>query len=252
MKQRLRDTLSELMMIPGLSGHEDRVRRYLRARLDDLGIASRSDRLGNLIATIEGDPGAPSVMLFAHMDQLGFVVRKVEADGFLRVERLGGVPERALPSQAVLLCVGEGRDLPGVLANKSHHATTPEEKYRVVPYSELYIDIGLASADAVEAAGVRIGTPVIYRPQVIALADDRLAGTSVDDRAGCAAILELAGMLKEKQGLPNLHLVFSVQEEFNLRGALPAAQVLQPDIAIQLDLILATDAPDMAARIPPI
>ena len=248
MKQRLRDTISELMMIPGLSGHEDRVRRYLRARLDDLGIASRSDRLGNLIATIEGDPGAPSVMLFAHMDQLGFVVRKVEADGFLRVERLGGVPERALPSQAVLLCVGEGRDLPGVLANKSHHATTPEEKYRVVPYSELYIDIGLASADAVEAAGVRIGTPVIYRPQVIALADDRLAGTSVDDRAGCAAILELAGMLKEKQGLPNLHLVFSVQEEFNLRGALPAAQVLQPDIAIQLDLILATDAPDMGGR----
>jgi putative aminopeptidase FrvX len=75
-----------------------------------------------------------------------------------------------------------------------------------------------------------------------------LAGTSVDDRAGCAAILELAGMLKEKQGLPNLHLVFSVQEEFNLRGALPAAQVLQPDIAIQLDLILATDAPDMGGR----
>ncbi len=248
MKDRLRDSLSELMMIPGLSGHEDRVRRAIKARLSELGIVSRADRLGNLIATIEGDPEAPSVMLFAHMDQLGFVVRKVESDGLIRVERLGGVPERALPSQAVLLCVGEGRDLPGVLANKSHHATTPEEKYRVVPYAELYIDTGLGSAESVEAAGVRVGTAVVYHPRVLTLAGDRLAGASVDDRAGCAAILELAAMLREKPVPPTLHLVFSVQEEFNLRGAQPAAQALRPDIAIQLDLVLATDTPDMGAR----
>jgi len=248
MKDRLRATLSELMMIPGLSGHEDRVRRAIKARLGELGIASRADRLGNLIATIEGDPEAPSVMLFAHMDQLGFVVRKVESDGLIRVERLGGVPERALPSQAVLLCVGEGRDLPGVLANKSHHATTPEEKYRVVPYAELYIDTGLGSAEAVGAAGVRVGTAVVYHPRVLTLAGDRLAGASVDDRAGCAAILELAAMLREKPVPPTLHLVFSVQEEFNLRGAQPVAQALRPDIAIQLDLVLATDTPDMGAR----
>ena len=125
-----------------------------------------TDRLGNLIATLEGDAGAPSVMLFTHMDQLGFVVRKIEADGFIRIERLGGVPERALPSQAVLICVGEGRDRVGVIANKSHHATTPEEKYKVVPYADLYIDAGFASRDEALAAGVDIGTPVVYRPQV--------------------------------------------------------------------------------------
>ncbi|MDH3967557.1 MAG: M42 family metallopeptidase [Rhodospirillales bacterium] len=248
MKDRLRETLSALMMIPGLSGHEDRIRRHIRARLEDLGIASRSDRLGNLIATLEGDRAAPSVMLFAHMDQLGFVVRKIETDGLLRVERLGGVPERALPSQAVLLCVAEGRDLTGVIANKSHHATTPEEKYRVVPYAELYIDTGLSSAEAVAAADVAVGTPAVYLPRVLALADDRVAGTSVDNRAGCAVLLELAGRLKEQEGLPTVHLVFTVQEEFNLRGALPAAQVLQPDIAIQLDLVLAADTPDMRGR----
>jgi putative aminopeptidase FrvX len=248
MKDRLRETLSTLMMIPGLSGHEDRVRRHIRARLDDLGIASRSDRLGNLIATLEGDPEAPSVMLFTHMDQLGFVVREIEADGLVRVERVGGVPERALPSQAVLLCVGEGRDLTGVIANKSHHATTQDEKYRVVPYSELYIDTGNSSAEAVEAAGVKVGTPVIYLPRVLELAEDRVAGTSVDDRAGCAVLLELAGQLTQGPRLPTLHLVFTVQEEFNLRGALPAAQMLQPDIAIQLDLVLAADTPDMRAR----
>ena len=248
MKDRLRESLSALMMIPSLSGHEDRVRRHIRARLDEFGIASRSDRLGNLIATIEGDPEAPGVMLFAHMDQLGFVVREIEADGLVRVERVGGVPERALPSQAVLLCVGEGRDLTGVIANKSHHATTPDEKYRVVPYAELYIDTGVSSADAAAAAGVRVGTPVVYLPRVLALAEDRVAGASVDDRAGCAVLLELAGQLVQRGGLPTLHLVFTVQEEFNLRGALPAAQTLQPDIAIQLDLVLAADTPDMGAR----
>ncbi len=248
MKDKLRDTLTQLMQIPGLSGHEDRVRRYLSGRLDAVGIASRTDPMGNLIATVPGDPAAPAVMLFAHMDQLGFVVRRIEADGLLRVERLGGVPERALPSQAVLLCVSEGRDVPGVLANKSHHATTADEKYRVVPYAELYIDVGLASAEAVATAGIKVGTPVVYLPRVIPLQGDRLAGTSVDDRAGCAAIVELAGLLAGRPGLPTIQLVVSVQEEFNLRGAVPAAAAVAPDIAIQLDLVLATDTPDMAGR----
>ena len=99
-----------------------------------------------------------------------------------------------------------------------------------------------------EAAGIRVGTPVVYLPRVLALAGDRLAGTSVDDRAGCAAIIELAAMLKPRPAPPTMHLVFSVQEEFNLRGAVPVGQALLPDIAIQLDLVLATDTPDMAGR----
>ncbi len=107
-------------------------------------------------------------MLFTHMDQLGFVVRKIEADGLIRVERLGGVPERALAAQAVLLCVGEGRDVPGIIANKSHHATTPEEKYQVLPYArDLHRRRLHGAKAAVEAAGIRIGTPVVYRPQVV-------------------------------------------------------------------------------------
>ena len=111
--------------------------------------------LGNLTTTLEGDAEAPTVMLFTHMDQLGFVVRKIEQDGFVRVERVGGVPERALASQPVLFQVGEGRDRLGVIANKSHHATRPDEKYRVVPYQEIYIDTGLDSAEAFAAPASR-------------------------------------------------------------------------------------------------
>ncbi|BCH23254.1 putative aminopeptidase SgcX [Mesorhizobium sp. L-8-10] len=248
MKDRLRKLLCELMMIPGLSGHEGRVRRYLKERLEELGLATRTDMLGNLIATIDGDPALPSVMLFTHMDQLGFVVRKIEPDGFIRLERLGGVPERALASQAVLLCVGEGRDRPGIIASKSHHATTPEEKYKVVPYMDLYVDAGFGSAAEARAAGIDIGTPVVYRPTVIELGGDRIAGTAADDRAGCAVLVEATHAIAEAKAGPRVHIVFSVQEEFNLRGALTAAQVLMPEIAIQLDLILATDTPDMGYR----
>jgi putative aminopeptidase len=148
----------------------------------------------------------------------------------------------------VLLCVGQGRTLPGVIANKSHHATTPEEKYRVLPYQELYIDCGFGSAADALKAGVNVGTPIVYAPRVVELAGGRLAGTSVDDRAACAIMLELARATRDLRNLPTVHLVFSVLEEFNLRGALTAAQVLQPDICIQLDLALATDTPDMGHR----
>lgn len=247
MRERLKADLKALMLVPGLSGHEDRVRRAIAGMLADAGVESRSDRLGNLIATFPGDAAAPAAMVFAHMDQLGFVVRKIEADGAIRVERLGGVPERALAAQAVTLCADTG-DLPGVIANKSYHATAPEEKHQVLRTPDLRIDAGFASRPEAEAAGVRIGTPVVYRPQVLELAGDRIAGTSVDDRAGCAVLVELARRLKARAGGTTVHLVFSVQEEFNLRGAVVAAQALRPDIAIQIDLMLATDTPDMAER----
>ncbi|MEP4195493.1 MAG: M20/M25/M40 family metallo-hydrolase [Aliishimia sp.] len=246
MKDRIQRDLMDLMQVPGLSGYEDRVRRALRQRLDAIGVDSTSDRLGNLVAHFPGQ--GPSVMLFTHMDQLGFIVRRIEPDGLIRLERLGGVPERALAAQDVLICVGEGKDVPGIIANKSHHATTPPEKYTVTPYADLYVDTGLSSAQDVAAAGIRIGSPVVYAPQVVKLANDRIAGTSVDDRAGCAVLLEVARLLKNRISGPPVHLAFTVLEEFNLRGALPLAQKLEPDIAIQLDLMLATDTPDMAEQ----
>ena len=246
MKARLRQSLSNLMLIPGLSGHEERVARAIRAALPP-GISTKTDRLGNLTASFPGDPAAPTVLLFTHMDQLGFFVRKVEADGLIRVERMGGVSERAMAAQAVVLCTAHG-DIPGIIINKAHHATGPDEKYTVLPTSDIRIDTGHGSKAAVEAAGIRIGTPVVYRPQVLPLAGDRIAGTAIDDRAGCAVLIEVARALASRSGGPTVHLLWSVQEEFNLRGAVVAAQNLNPDIAIQIDLMLATDTPDMADR----
>ncbi|MGI9354854.1 MAG: M42 family metallopeptidase [Rhizobiaceae bacterium] len=237
--------LKALVLIPGLCGYEGRIRKHIRERLEREKVSTRTDRLGNLIATIKGNENAPSVMLFTHMDQLGFVVRKIEDGGFVRIERVGGVPERALASQPVLFQIAEGHDRSGVIANKSHHATAADEKYTVVPYRELYIDVGLDSAEAVQASGINVGTPVVYKPHAIDLSPDRIAGTAVDDRAGCAVLLEVVRQLSKVKCLPTIHVVFSVQEEFNLRGAVTAAQALQPDIAIQIDLLLTGDTPDM-------
>ncbi|MEO1091268.1 MAG: M20/M25/M40 family metallo-hydrolase [Pseudomonadota bacterium] len=248
MRERILALTRELMLLPGLSGHEGRVRQRLRAELQALGLAPRTDRLGNLVATLPGDPSAPSVMLFAHMDQLGFIVRKIERDGLIRVERLGGVPERALAAQPVLLCVEDGRDVVGVIGNKSHHATGADEKYRVVPYPDVAIDVGLDDASAVRAAGIDVGTPVVYQPAFRQLGAERIAGTAVDDRAGCAVLVEVVRALVGAPPAATVHIVFAVQEEFNLRGVMPAARTLAPDIAIQIDLVLATDTPDMASR----
>ncbi len=246
MKKRIHNDLLELMLIPGLSGYEGRVRKNLNEKLAKIDVKTSTDRLGNLLASFPGK--GPSIMLFAHMDQLGFVVRKIETNGFLRVERLGGVPERALAAQAVLIPIDKRPDITGVIANKSHHATSLEEKYTVLPYKDIYIDIGLNSESEVHSAGIKIGSPVIYQPQAYELAKGRIAGTSIDDRAGCAVALEVARNLVKRNSGPPVHLVFSVQEEYNLRGVVPLAQELLPDIAIQLDLILATDTPDMVDR----
>ena len=224
------------------------MRRRLAAEMAGLGLAATTDRLGNLIATAEGDPSRPSVMLFAHMDQLGFVVRKIEASGFLRLERLGGVPERALAAQELLICVGEGRDVRAVIGNKSHHATSPEDKYRVVPYQEILVDAGFSSAEAALSAGVKIGSPVVYAPKAFALAgrpDRRDIGRRSRRLRGRRRGRAAARAVSQR---PTIHFVFSTQEEYNLRGAMAAAQALKPDIAIQLDLMLATDTPDMQAR----
>lgn len=243
MKENLINDTLNLMKIPGLSGYEDRVRDYISDELSVLGIKPFTDKLGNLRIKIPGD--GPRIMLFTHMDQLGLIVRQIDENGFLRFERLGGVPEKMLPGQSVVVSTSYGQDFEGVIGIKSHHATRPEEKYTVLRYRDLYVDLGYGSRDDVRALGIDIGNPIVYKPTADMIAQDRICGTSVDDRAGCAVLLEVARQIHQRTNGGEVHIVFTVQEEFNLRGALPAAQQIKPDIAIQIDLILASDTPDM-------
>lgn len=236
----------ELCLIPGLSGSEGRVAAAIEKRLSALGLRCSKDLLGNLWTTVQGRNKSPTILLFAHMDQLGFVVRKIESDGRLSIVRVGGVPEKAMQSQRVVISTDDGADIPGIIGTKSHHATLPDEKYRVVPCSELSIDAGFENRAEAEDAGIKIGSPVVYRPWADRFGRFRIGGAAIDDRAGCAILLEVAEELASNPGIPTVHILFSVQEEFNLRGALPAARQLNPNAAVQIDLAIAADTPETA------
>jgi putative aminopeptidase len=240
------ETLLTLMRLPGLAGHEQRVAAFVRERLREHVEEVREDRLGNVIATLPGsDPRAPSVMLFAHLDSLGFVVRKIDADGFVRIHRLGGIPEKVLPGLRVEIGRADGGTLPAVIGMKAHHVTPPEEKSRVNPLAELFLDVGASDKAEAEAMGVRVGAPVTYAGHAERLGAHRVSGTAVDNRSGCLVILETLRALARARPAATVHVVGTVQEEFNLRGALPVAQTLQPDIAICIDIAVSGDTPDL-------
>lgn len=246
---RIANWTERLCLIPGLSGYEDPVREYVSSQLTDARIESHVDAPGNLMLTVPGtDPAAPKVMVFAHIDQLGLVVRRIENDGYLRVERLGGVPERVLPGLNMVVINKYGKPIPCVVGSKSHHATPPEEKGLVLGCDKLYFDLGVDSIAAVAGLGIEIGAPVTYRPGFQRLNEHRVSGTALDDRAGCAALMELVRSVLERPVPATLQAVFSVQEEFNLRGAMVAAQRLQPDAAISIDIMVAADTPDLTQR----
>jgi putative aminopeptidase len=248
LRQRRRALLFDLMRVPGLAGHEQPVARFMRERMRPFADEVREDRLGNVIATLRGeDAEAPVVMLFAHMDSLGFVVRKIDADGFVRLHRLGGIPEKVLPGVRVVIGTAGGEVIPGVMGMKAHHVTPPEEKTRVTPLSDLFVDIGASSADEARAMGVQVGAPVTYAGHAERLGEHRVSGTFVDNRSGCVVILETLRALAAERPAATVHVVATVQEEFNLRGAQPVAHALQPDIAICIDGGAAADTPDLRA-----
>lgn len=246
---RLEKYLRDMMLIPALAGHEQKMAAYMKNVFTGLGLETFIDTFGNCIAKVPGtDPEAPKVMVFSHMDQLGFLVRRIEDDGFIRLERLGGIPEKVLPGTPVQIQTESGDMVDGLVGVKSHHVTPPEEKYVVEPYMNLYVDIGATSRQQVVDLGIEVGAPVVYKPQFVKMQGTRIYGTSVDNRAGCTIVLGLAHKLTEKRPKATVYVVGTVQEEFNLRGAMMAARSIKPDIAVSVDGGGATDTPDLKGR----
>ena len=218
----------------------------MKEQFQKTGLQARIDTMGNCIAKIEGtDPKSPVIMVFSHMDSLGFLVKYIEEDGFLRLERLGGIPEKVLPSTPIQVQAKNGEMYEGVIGVKAHHVTPPEEKYVVDKYTKLFVDIGAKSRKEVLSLGIETGAPVVYKPKFQRLINDRVYLSAGDNRAGCSVILELANVLSKKNRPSTVYLVGSVQEEYNLRGAMMASRNIRPDIAICIDGGGSTDTPDL-------
>lgn len=246
----LRDRITELTSIAAPSGNEDRLVAHVVELLRAGGHEPIVDRIGNIrVGLGPHSTGDGGLLIFAHLDELGLVVRNVTPDGFLQVHRLGGVPERVLPGTR-LVVHGQHGDHPAVVGLKAHHLTPPEEKYVAKPASDLYLDVGLTSAAAVVDAGIRVGDPITYAPLWTDLADGRFAAKALDNRLGVAVLLELMDRWTTAVPSVPVTLAFSVQEEFNVRGTLALAQALRPAVALCIDISPATDPPDLAAESP--
>ncbi|RUS47090.1 M20/M25/M40 family metallo-hydrolase [Cohnella sp. AR92] len=244
-RNELREKIKDYMGTIRLSGFESRMAYKL---LNDLGsYADRAsiDRMGNVIATFNGtDPEAPSLMIFAHMDVIGFIVSRIEPDGFLRFERVGGISEKIVQGIAVMVGSESGTFYPGMIGAKAYHGQLAEEKSKVDPFSSLFIDIGAGSERQVNELGIYVGCPVTFAPNYVELLGDRIAGAYIDDAAGMANLVQIASILNERRPRCSVHLVGTVMEEFNARGAMMAARTANTDMAICLLGPGAGDTPD--------
>jgi len=243
------NVLKEFMLLPAPSGYEKEMAYSLRNTLKPYTDELLIDRIGNVIGKIQGsDKSSPVIMVYAHMDQLGFIVRKIEPDGYIRLDRLGGIPEKVLPGLTLIIRSEDGMFHPAVIGTKSHHAMPPEEKYKVDSVTSLFVDVGAGSAEQVREIGIEIGCPAIYKPSFEKLLGTKVCGTAVDDRGGCAGLVYIASLLNKNRPKSDVYLVGTVWEEFNLRGAMMAARTAKPDIAMCLDVVLAGDTPDLESR----
>jgi putative aminopeptidase FrvX len=231
-------TLSDLTQIAGISGREFSVSKAIEAALPP-SFKTIYDNIGNLIATNEGS--GPSVMLVAHMDEVGLIVRRITPDGFLLVERIGGMGIRGLPGSRLRLWSEELNFLAQVGIPPQHlDASVPNP-------AQLYIDIGASSKEEVLEMGVQIGDMLTWDSPFEEIGAHRIRGKAFDDRLGCFALISLAKAIeRDKVNLGcNLILAFTVQEETMLAGASPIVNRFHPNLVIGIDGTLPSDTPDV-------
>lgn len=238
------ELLQKLCEIPAPSGYEVDIARFVYQYCKSFASAVEVDHAGNVMARVGSPrPGAPRVMLFAHLDEVGFVVKKVETDGFLRIARIGGIPEKSIAGQLIDVLGARG-PIRGVIGTRAHHLTPQELKYRVVPIEEGYVDVGCHSADEVHELGIEVGVPAVYT-RTFWRTNSRVFANALDNRIGLTAILKAGEALAGPDERAEVWIVATTQEEFSLRGALPAVRAVQPQMAICVDISPACDTPEL-------
>ncbi|MGY4707100.1 M42 family metallopeptidase [Candidatus Bipolaricaulota sp. J31] len=227
----------------GVAGHEDEVREVIREMAAPYVDSCEVDPLGNLICS-RGD--GPAVMLDAHMDEVGFLVRWIEPGGFLRLAPVGGWDERLLLGHRVVIRARDGHKVRGIIGATPPHLLSQEERKKTVPLEELFVDVGAKSREEVEGMGITIGSPLTIHYPCELLREGYATGKAFDDRAGCLVALE-ALRLTVDEGLPyKLVVNFAVGEELGLRGARAAAYRIVPKVALALEGTMGADVPGIA------
>ena len=253
----MRELLKKLAEAHGVPGYEDEIREIVEEEIKQCVDEIKTDRLGNLIATKHGKK--PSVMIAAHLDEIGLMVKHVEDEGFIRFSTMGGWFDQTLLNQRVILHTdSEGKrkgsdkekervrgSVYGVIGSKPPHKMKKEEREKVVKSEDMFIDVGARSKAQVEQAGISIGTPVTIDQDFVDLKNERVTCKAFDNRSGVAIMIEA---LKRANTEFEVYAVGTVQEEVGLKGARTSAYELNPDVAIAIDTDIAGGHPGIEKK----
>ena len=244
------DLIRELSLAFGPSGCEDAVSALIESQIKEDCDSYTVDTVGNIIAVIHGrgiyyDKKNPRrILLSAHMDEVGFMITAITEEGYLKFSTVGGIDPRVLCGRHVL--VGDRHKLHGVIASKAIHLQTPEERTKTTPLNKMYIDIGAKDAEDAKKY-VSVGDYATFDSDFVTFGKDggRMKGKALDDRAGCAMLIEIMRNLHENPcDLPfDLCFAFTTCEEVGISGANVAAFEVKPDTAIILEATAVNDLP---------
>ncbi|MCD6254711.1 MAG: M42 family metallopeptidase [Deltaproteobacteria bacterium] len=238
----IKGLLKRLSEAHGISGYEDEVRGILKSEIMPYVDEVKVDRLGNLIAIKRGK--RPSVMIAAHLDEIGLMVRHIEDEGFIRFSTIGGWFDQTLLNQRVVLHGDRGKVF-GVIGSKPPHVMKKEERERLIKSDDMFIDIGASSKEEAESMGISIGTPITIDRRFVELKNGVVTCKAFDNRSGIVIMIEA---LRRASTEFEVYAVGTVQEEVGLKGARTTAFELMPDVAIATDVTIAGGHPGLEKK----
>ncbi len=245
MREESMKFLERLVSAPSPSGYEQPAQRAFREYIAPFAQVS-TDMLGNVIGFIPGTgDDRPKVMLVGHSDEIGFLVRYIDDNGFIFFGAIGGIDPQITQGRRVRIHTRNG-DVPGVPGRKPIHLTDVKERETVVKLDAQYIDIGAANREEAERI-VRIGDPVTFAECMETLHGGRITARGLDDKAGSFVVAEVLRLIAEsrEQLAVDIYGVSSVQEEVGLRGGKTSAFSINPDVGICVEVDFSTDQPDL-------
>jgi tetrahedral aminopeptidase len=233
--------LKKIIEAAGVSGYGSDIAFIMKQELKKYSDEIKTDAFGNIIA--RKGKGGKKIMLAAHMDEIGLMVKHVSKDGFISFIKIGGIDDRVLPGQRVIVKSRKG-DLRGIIGTKPPHLLKDEERKQVIKYDTMFIDVGLSSRDEV-LKKIEISDPVVFEPNAGVLNGKICYGKAPDDRVGCYVMLKIMERLKAKA---EIYAVATTQEEVGLKGARVSSFRLAPDFALAIDTTVAGDTPGITEK----
>lgn len=247
-KEQIKKDYFAMNKLIGTTGREQEIIAYCKNIADEYADETEVMECGNLIATFKGKLPGKTVMISAHTDEVGYIVKSISENGFIYFEKTGGPNLKTLPAHRMLIQGTKGI-LVGVVGITPGHIQKPDEASKVPSTSESYIDIGAVSYDEAVEMGVEIGSRIVPDSEAIELnKSDIITGRAIDDRIGCAVLLHMCRTIDRDKICGTVKLVFSVMEEIYVLGAAMASRYINPDYHILVDTFVAGGTPDISTK----